>query len=183
MKLLEANELFVPLNVTQHWNKHDFVPVDVTDILFICAGTFADLRGGRTKGEIGFAENPARGWAGRVQTRDLEEYGLLPELLGRLPVVVEMQELTDDELGRILTAPPDAIWREYREVFEPEKIELKLTPDGVQAIVGEARRRRLGARDLRGVVEEMLADLSFHAPERAGETVVVDGDFVRRQLA
>ena len=183
LQLLEANELFVPLNVTQHWNKHDFVQVDVSNILFICAGTFADLRGGRRKTDIGFTGREGRGWAGRVETRDLEEYGMMPELLGRLPIVVELRDLTDDQLGLILTDPPDAIWREYREIFRPEDIELILEPDGRETIVGEARRRRLGARGLRAILEEVLADLSFHAPERVGQTVRVDGDYVRRHLA
>jgi len=183
LKLLEANQIFVPLNVTQHWNKHDFVLVDVTDILFICAGTFSDLRVGRDRAGLGFLDAAAVTPARKVTTKELENYGMLPELLGRLPVVVELSELTEEELGLILTEPPDSVWREYRELFTPEHIDLRLTEDGRRAIVGETRRRRLGARGLRSLLEEILADLSFHAPERVGQTITVDAAYVERHLA
>jgi len=182
LKLLEANKVFVPLNVTQHWSKHDFVQVDVTDILFICAGTFTDLGRGRYKAEVGFLEKDDARPGRRIETKDLEEYGMLAELLGRLPVVIELSELTTEELGRILVDPPDALWREYQELFAADDIRLVLEDDGRQAIVAEARRRKLGARGLRTILEAVLADLSFEAPERAGQTVVVDAAFVARQV-
>jgi ATP-dependent Clp protease ATP-binding subunit ClpX len=183
LKLLESNEIYVPLNVTQHWNKHDFVQVDVTNILFICAGTFADIGRGRGKRGIGFGAGDGPGAnGGRIGTRDLEEFGLMPELLGRLPITVELTDLSDTELGLILTEPPDAIWREYQELFAPEEITLQITQTGREAIVAEARRRRIGARGLRSIVEEILGDLSFQAPERMGEVVLIDGDFVRRHF-
>ncbi|MDP8224436.1 MAG: ATP-dependent Clp protease ATP-binding subunit ClpX [Candidatus Lernaella stagnicola] len=183
LKLLEANEVFVPLNVTQHWNKHDFVQIDVSNILFICAGTFADLGRGRGKQQVGFTSPAGQGEQGRVGTRDLEDYGLLPELLGRLPIVVELGDLTDNELGLILTDPPDAIWREYQELFRHEDIKLQITQTGREAIVRETRRRKIGARGLRAIVEDILAELSFEAPEHEGEVVVVDGDYVRRHVS
>jgi len=182
LKLLEANRLFVPLNVTQHWNKHDFVPIDVSNILFICAGTFSDLGRGRHKNDIGFLGKDAEGKQNRVTTRELEEYGMIAELLGRLPVVVELQELNDEEMGRILTDPPDSIWKEMVELFKPEQIKLRLTNDGRRAIVAETRRRKLGARGLRGILEEILADLSFEAPENIGRQVVINAQYIRDHL-
>ncbi len=182
LKLLEANEIFVPLNVTQHWAKHDFVLVDVTNILFICAGTFSDLGKGRYKNDIGYLGRKTGAGREKVTTQELEEYGLIAELLGRLPVVMELDELSDDELGRILTDPPDAIWREMQELFTPERITLELTEDGRRAVVAETRRRKLGARGLRAIMEETFADLSFHAPERTGQHVVIDAQYVRNHL-
>lgn len=183
LKLLEANQVFVPLNVTQHWNKHDFVQVDVTNILFICAGTFSDLHFDRERASVGFLDAATVTPERRATIKELEEYGMLPELLGRLPVVVELDELSDEELGLILTEPPDSIWREYCELFAPEGINLRLTEDGRQAIVSETKRRHLGARGLRSLLEEVLADLSFQAPECAGRTFTVDAAYVERQLA
>src|SRR4051812_34103335 len=98
LKLLEGRELFVPLNVTQHWNKHDFVQVDTSDILFIAAGTFSDLPRVEADKPIGFGEGARAARRRRIGTRELVDYGMLPELLGRLPVVVQMEMLDEDQL-------------------------------------------------------------------------------------
>lgn len=184
LKLLEANKVFAPLNVTQHWSKHDFIQVDVSNILFICAGTFSDIGAGRYKGDIGFegrtAEEKRAGY--KVTTRQLEEYGMIAELLGRLPVITQLYELTDVELSRILEEPPDAIIKEYRSLFSFEKIELEISKDAVEKIVAETKRRKLGARGLRGVVDEVLTELSFHAPEQKGETIKIDAQYVQDRL-
>src|SRR5689334_4081148 len=98
LKLLEGREIFVPLNVTQHWNKHDFVQVDTSDILFICAGTFTDLHQARVEKELGFGSSGQRALGSRLRVKELIEYGMLAELLGRLPVQVQLAELTADDL-------------------------------------------------------------------------------------
>ena len=115
LKLLEGREIFVPLNVTQHWNKHDFVQVDTSDILFICAGTFTDLHQAQVDKHVGFGAEKRRQGGSRLRVKELIEYGMLAELLGRLPVQVQLTELTADELYQVLTAPPDALTKEYRE--------------------------------------------------------------------
>ncbi len=184
LKLLEANKVFVPLNVTQHWSKHDFVHVDVSNILFICAGTFSDIGAGRYKGDIGFWGKTAedKRASSKVTTKNLEEYGMIAELLGRLPVISQLYELTDKQLGKILQEPPDALLKEYRELLKFEDITLDVTDEGIAAIVAEARRRKLGARGLRGVMEDALSDILFKAPERWGETIVVDEAYVLEKL-
>ncbi|MCB9477980.1 MAG: AAA family ATPase [Deltaproteobacteria bacterium] len=183
LKLLEANRVFVPLNVTQHWNKHDFVPMEVGNILFICAGTFSDMKRGRDRGDIGFLGESADDKSTYpVAVRDLESYGLLAELLGRLPVIVELDPLTDDELMHIVTDPPDSLLREYQAMFEYEQITIEMCDDGLRAIAAKARERGTGARGLRAMFEEMFHDLAFTAPERMGENVVVDADFVNANL-
>src|SRR3954452_6875827 len=105
LKLLEGREVFAPLNVTQHWNKHDFVVVDTQDILFITAGTFADLRLTETSKPVGFgAGAPGAAQASRrVTEKELLDYGLLVEFLGRLPVRVELDALTEDDLYMVMT--------------------------------------------------------------------------------
>lgn len=184
LKLLEGGEFFVPLNVTQHWNKHDFVMMDVTDVLFICAGTFTGIRRDRHRAPMGFNRKKENvpDYERRISTRELEEYGMLPELIGRLPVVVEMEELSEEQLGRILLEPPDALFKEYKSLLKFDGIEVKITPEATAEIVKLAKRRKVGARGLRGIVEELFHDTMFTAPEMAGEEVVIDRNFVKQKL-
>src|SRR5436309_9093281 len=118
LKMLEGREIFVPLNVTQHWNKHDFVQVDTADILFICAGTFTDLHQVQVDKTVGFGGLSRRMGVSRLRVKELIEYGMLAEMLGRLPVQVQLEELTAEELYQLLTVPPDALAREYREALQ-----------------------------------------------------------------
>lgn len=183
LKLLEGREIYVPLNVTQHWSKHDFVPVDTTDILFICAGTFSDLHGYAGDREVGFGRRGGCARRRRIQQRELIEYGMLAEFLGRLPIVVQLEELGPEELLQVLTVPPDSIVREYRELLASDEVELHFTEGALREIVAWALEKRLGARALRSVVEEVVGELLFEAPERRGDVVTVDRRLVRRRLA
>src|SRR3989440_4478230 len=107
LKLLEGRGIFVPLNVTQHWNKHDFVPGDTSAILFACAGTFPALHQAQVDKQVGFGAEGRRHGNLRLRVKELIEYGMLAELLGRLPVHVQLCELLPDELYEVLTVPPD----------------------------------------------------------------------------
>jgi ATP-dependent Clp protease ATP-binding subunit ClpX len=182
LKLLEGREIFVPLNVTQHWNKHDFVQVDTSDILFICAGTFTDLHQVQIDKQVGFGSAGRRMGAARLRVKELIEYGMLAELLGRLPVQVQLEELTPDELYQILTAPPDALAREYREALALDGVELDFQESALRAVVEYAVDKKLGARALRGILEEVLADVMFEAPERRGEQVAIDRRYALSRL-
>ncbi len=183
LKLLEGREVFVPLNVTQHWSKHDFVPVDTSDILFVCAGTFSDLHGYMGERSVGFGRAAGPQRMKRIHHKELIEYGILAEFLGRLPVVVQLDELTADELLQVLTVPPDSIIREYTELLAADEIELEFTEGALREIVGYAVDKKVGARALRGLVEEVMSELMFEAPERSGETITVDAPWVARRLA
>ncbi len=182
LKLLEGREIFVPLNVTQHWNKHDFVQVDTADILFICAGTFTDLHEVQVDKRVGFGSSGRRMGASRLRVRELIEYGMLAELLGRLPVQVQLEELTADELYRILTEPPDALAREYCEALAIDGVELELQESALKAIVEYSVEKKLGARALRSIMEELLADAMFDAPEKRGERLVIDRRYANARL-
>jgi len=182
LKLLEGREIFVPLNVTQHWNKHDFVQVDTSDILFICAGTFTDLHQVQVDKQVGFGSAGRRMGSARLRVKELIEYGMLAELLGRLPVQVQLEELTTDELYRILTEPPDALAREYREALALDGVELDLQDGALRAIVEYSTEKKLGARALRSIMEELLADAMFDAPEKRGEKVVIDRRYAHARL-
>jgi ATP-dependent Clp protease ATP-binding subunit ClpX len=183
LKLLEGRKVFVPLNVTQHWSKHDFVQVDTTDILFICAGTFSDLHMyNRTASTLGFVGGGQRERRQRITHKDLLEFGMIAEFLGRLPVVVELSELSSGELGRILVEPEDSVIREYKELLGLDGIRVRFKADALEEVVEFACRREVGARGLRAIVEEVLGDIMFEAPERRGSTVTIDKKLVRRRL-
>jgi ATP-dependent Clp protease ATP-binding subunit ClpX len=184
LKLLEGREVLVPVNLAQHWQRHDAVTVDTTDVLFVCAGTFTDVftYGAEGRG-LGFgARDAAHHAARRIRQRDLVEYGMLAEFLGRLPVVVQLDELGPDELLEVLTGPPDAVVREVKELLGADGVEISFTDGGLREIVRFAQERGAGARGLRAIVEETVADVLFEAPERRGARISVDAPFVRRRV-
>lgn len=185
LKVLEGREVFVPLNHAQGFARQDFVTVDTTDILFICAGTFSDLR--PTPGDertLGFTRRggePAP--AGRVGPRELCEFGMIAEFVGRLPVVVELEPLSDDQMMDILTTPPDSIVREFRERLALDGVAVEFEPAALRRIVEHANRRGLGARALRGILEGVMSDVLFAAPEMHDDRLVIDEAFVVQELA
>lgn len=199
LKLLEGRDIFVPMNVTQHWNKHDFVQMDTRNILFICAGTFSDLQvyGGAADGRArtaGFvdaegenlveAQNSKKRRRGRrISNKDLIEFGLIAEFLGRLPVVVELEELEASELLRVLCEPPDNLVDEYRELLRLDEVELHVTRAALQEIVKYSIEKQIGARGLRSIFEQVCQDLLFTAPEQHGRRVTLDAQAVRRKLS
>ncbi len=185
LKILEGREILVPLNLAQHWQRHDAVTVDTTDILFVCAGTFTDIFAYSAEGRsLGFGarDGAARRAARRVRQKDLLEYGMLAEFLGRLPVVVQLDELGPDELLEVLTGPPDAVVREMKDLLASDGVDVAFTDGGLREIVRFATDRGAGARGLRAIVEETVADLLFEAPERRGTRVSIDAGFVRRRI-
>jgi ATP-dependent Clp protease ATP-binding subunit ClpX len=182
LKVLEGRELFVPLNVTQHWNKHDFVVVDTQDILFMGAGTFSDLRPYEESKPVGFASAGTATRRRPVTEKELLDYGLIAEFLGRLPVRVELDPLSEDEMYRVLVEPPDAAVREYKALLAMDGIDLQFTEESLRTVARFARERQTGARALRGLIEEICHEIMFEAPERRGETVVVDEAVTRRHL-
>jgi ATP-dependent Clp protease ATP-binding subunit ClpX len=184
LKLLEGREIFAPLNVTQHWNKHDFVVVDTQDILFIGAGTFSDLRLTEAPKPVGFgsAGEGARASGRRVTEKELLDYGFLAEFLGRLPVRVELDPLSEEDLYLVMTGPPDSVVREYQALLKMDGVDLRFSDDALRAIAGFCIRRRTGARSLRTMVEEICHDVMFDAPERRGETVTIDAAFALERL-
>jgi ATP-dependent Clp protease ATP-binding subunit ClpX len=183
LKILEGREILVPLNLTQHWQRHDAVTVDTTDILFVCAGTFTDIfaYSGESR-SVGFGARDVRRGGRRIRQKDLLEYGMLAEFLGRLPVVVQLDELGPDELLEVLTGPPDAVVREVKDVLASDGVEVAFTDGALREIVRFALERGAGARGLRAIVEETVSDLLFEAPERRGMRVAVDASFVRRRM-
>jgi ATP-dependent Clp protease ATP-binding subunit ClpX len=173
LKILEGEKLFVPMNVTAHWNKHDFVEIDISNILFICAGSFSDMEETSDSASIGFFGERNAG-SREIKSEDLIRYGFLPELLGRVPVRVQLQQLTADDLVAILTQPREALIAEYQRLCALDQITLEFSRDALYAIAEAALRQKLGARALRAIVEKVLHPVLFQGPERAGERIIIE---------
>jgi len=182
LKLLEGAEMFIPLNVTQHWNRHDFVQVDTSEILFICAGTFSDLKRDLDKGNMGFNQKVGKGKTKSLETEQLIQYGMIPELLGRLPVLVELGELEENQMVQILRDPPDSLVKEYQALLSLDNIQLQFKEDGLKEMIRAAKERKLGARGLRAIMEELMHDLMFDAPKKRGKKVTINTRFVQTRL-
>jgi len=182
LKILEGEKLFVPLNVTAHWNKYDYAEVDISNILLASLSSFSDMNEESDAKPIGFFDQGGRG-PDEVTSEGLVKYGFLPELLGRLPVRVQLDTLSADDLVSILTQPRDAMVPEYQRLCALDQIQLDFTRDALLEIANAALKQKLGARALRAILEKVLHPILFVGPERAGERIVVEPGDVRKAVA
>ena len=184
LKLIEGTVASVPPQGGRKHPNQDFVQVDTTNILFIVGGAFDGLekviRDRTERSGIGFSASvrakTERGVGelfAEVEPEDLIKFGLIPELVGRLPVVATLQELDEDTLVRILTEPKNSIIKQFQKLFEMEDVELEIRPAALSAIAKRAISRRTGARGLRSIVEQALLDTMYELPSRKGVKQVV----------
>ncbi|MBL8329855.1 MAG: ATP-dependent Clp protease ATP-binding subunit ClpX [Rubrivivax sp.] len=190
LKLVEGTMASVPPQGGRKHPNQDFLQIDTTNILFICGGAFDGLEKviqNRTeKSGIGFAATVHSKTEKRVsdmfreaEPEDLIKFGLIPELVGRLPVVATLGELTEDALVQILTQPKNALVKQYQKLFGMDGVELEIRPSALAAIARKALARKTGARGLRSIVEHALIDTMFDLPTLDGVAkVVVDEHIV-----
>jgi ATP-dependent Clp protease ATP-binding subunit ClpX len=184
LKLVEGTMASVPPQGGRKHPNQDFLQIDTTNILFICGGAFDGLekviQNRSEKSGIGFAATVHAKSEKRVsevfrdvQPEDLIKFGLIPELVGRLPVVATLGELTDDALVQILTEPKNALVKQYQKLFAMDGVDLEIRPSALAAIARKALARKIGARGLRSIMEQSLIDTMFDLPTLDGVAKVV----------
>ena len=190
LKIIEGTVANIPPQGGRKHPQQECVQVDTTNILFICGGAFINLEdiikrrvGSQT---IGFGanirgKNQEQNVINYLEPEDLLKYGLIPEFVGRLPVVTTLHDLEVDHLVQILLEPKNALIRQYQKMFEIEDVELNFTKGGVKAIAEEAIKRKTGARGLRSIIEKVMLDTMYEVPSDSSvQQCIVEADNIQK---
>lgn len=190
LKIMEGTIASVPPNGGRKHPQQEFLQVDTTNILFICGGAFSGLdkiiekRG--TKSSIGFEAHVTKQTNKnlsklfeQIEPEDLLKYGLIPEFIGRLPIITSLSSLNEQSLVNILTKPKNALVKQYKKLFEMDNIDLEITENALHAIAKKAIKRNTGARGLRSIIEDILLDIMYDIPsENNLEKILINEDVV-----
>ena len=190
LKIIEGTVANVPPQGGRKHPQQEFLHVDTSNILFICGGAFAGIEkiinNRSAKTSIGFGaavaskkEQPVGEAMKLIQPEDLLKYGLIPEFIGRLPIIASLEDLDEKALVKILTEPKNALVKQYVELFNMEHVKLTITDDALTAIAKKAIERKSGARGLRAIMEEKLLELMYNIPDKKDvEEIIVDADVI-----
>src|SRR6185436_8284091 len=193
LKILEGKTATITPDGARNRPQQELIQIDTTNILFVCTGAFNGLEDivRRRVGErgLGFGAKLAERHDDKDQlralarTEDLVKYGMIPEFMGRLPIIVSCDALDVDALTQVLWKPKNALAKQYQRLFELEGVKLKFSEDALRAIAEEAHRRKSGARGLRAIVEEVMLDVMYEIPSLTGvqECVVTREVVINRQ--
>ncbi len=175
LKIIEGTVARVPPKGGRKHPQQEYLEIDTSNILFICGGAFVGIeeiiKGRVDKKSIGFGKVPTKELSPNfvtmnVESEDLLKFGLIPEFIGRLPVVTRLEELSEDELISILTEPKNAIIKQYKKLLAMDGVELEFETDALRALASMAIKRKTGARGLRAIIEHLMLDVMYEVPMR-----------------
>jgi len=187
LKIIEGSVVNIPPKGGRKHPNQEFTSVDTTNILFICGGAFDGLDEilKKKQGEniLGFGhekktKDEQKTSFSMVEPDDLVGYGLIPELVGRLPIIASLNEITEDDMVRILTEPKNSLIKQYKKLFSIDEVELNFEDDALKAIAVKAITRKTGARGLRAILEENMIDIMYELPEYNGYEVLITKDVI-----
>ncbi|QOP40885.1 ATP-dependent Clp protease ATP-binding subunit ClpX [Sulfurimonas marina] len=187
LKIIEGSSVNIPPKGGRKHPNQEFTAVDTSNILFICGGAFDGLEEilKRKQGEnvLGFGhdkktKDEKKPTFDMVEPDDLVQYGLIPELIGRLPIIASLNEISEDDMVRILTEPKNSLIKQYIKLFSIDNVELNFEDDALRAIAQKAIKRKTGARGLRAILEEAMIDIMYELPEYSGYEVLVTKEVI-----
>ncbi|NPA81775.1 MAG: ATP-dependent Clp protease ATP-binding subunit ClpX [Epsilonproteobacteria bacterium] len=189
LKLIEGSVVNIPPKGGRKHPNQDFIQIDTTNILFVCGGAFdglTDIIKRRIGGNVLGFNQEKRGKKEEedlihlVEPDDLVHYGLIPELIGRLHTIATLNQLTEDDMVRILTEPKNALVKQYQKLFAIDNVKLTFEDEAIRAIARKAIARKTGARGLRAIMEEIMVDIMYELPEFAGYEIIITKDVVEK---
>ena len=182
LKIIEGAQVNIPPKGGRKHPNQEFTTIDTTGILFICGGAFDGLNEilKKKQGEniLGFnhdkkSKDEQETTYDMVEPDDLVSYGLIPELVGRLPIIASLNEITEEDMVRILTEPKNSLIKQYQKLFSIDNVELNFEEDALKAIAAKSIKRKTGARGLRAILEENMIDIMYELPEYDGYEVLI----------
>ncbi len=187
LKIIEGSHVNIPPKGGRKHPNQEFTSIDTTNILFICGGAFDGLEEilKRKQGDnvLGFghekkSKEERKPTYDMVEPDDLVSYGLIPELVGRLPIIASLSEISEEDMVRILTEPKNCLIKQYKKLFSIDEVELNFEEDALLAIAKKAIKRKTGARGLRAILEENMIDIMYELPEYSGYEVLITKEVI-----